>query len=140
MDEFLIQSADGEAQFLFFDRIPFERGRPIDTFSVRITDLNLSATAGVYAGYANSHPAPLFAEMARQWRGWPDELTWQSLEHELALHCTHDKLGHIRIGIQLGNRTRGWEFQWEVRAAVIAEAGQLDRLAWQAAEFFGEPS
>lgn len=143
MEEFLIQSANGEARLLFFDREPLDRDQPLEGYWVRITDQNLSAVGGVYAGYANSHPASLFAEMAERWQGWPGELEWESLEHEFALRCAHDRLGHIRIGVRLGTRLGHWmghwELAWEVQAAVMAEAGQLDRLARQAAAFFGQP-
>lgn len=140
MDEFLVVSASGEARLLFFDREPFDRDQPLDSYSVRITDRDLSAIGNVYAGYANTHPAPLFAEMALRWQGWPDELEWDSLEGEFGLRCSHDRLGHIRIDARLGVRMGHWQFGWEVQAAVMVEGGQLDRLAQEAAAFFGQPS
>jgi hypothetical protein len=140
LDEFLIESADRGAQLLFFDRTPVDRDQPIEGFWVRITDINLSAAGSVYTGYANSHPARLFADMARQWQGWPGELNWESLEYEFALLCTRDRLGHVRNEIRLGSRMGSWDFSWEVQAAVMVEAGQLERLARRAAVFFGNPS
>ena len=139
MDEFLIQSADRGAQLLFFDRIPTDSNQLIEGFGVRITDLNLSAATIVDASCLKEHPATLFADMARQWQGWSGELEWRSLENELSLRCTRDRLGHIRIGIQLRSWTFGWNSDWEVRAAVMVEAGQLERLAKAAAAFFGQP-
>ena len=103
MDEFLVQSANGVAQLVFYDRTPADRDQPIEGYWVRLVDLNLTAAGSVYAGYANSHPASLFAEMSRQWSGWTGELEWQSLEYELALRCTNDRRGHIRIAVQLGS-------------------------------------
>jgi hypothetical protein len=137
VDEFLVLSADGIARLLFFDRQPRDRDQPIEEYSVKVTAPNLSAEASVYAGYAHSHPAPLFAEMAARWRGWERELEWESLESELSLQCRHDRRGHIRIAVRLGSRMGAWEFSWEVKAAVMAEGGQLDRLAGDAAGFFG---
>jgi hypothetical protein len=136
VDEFVIHSTDGEGQLIFFSREPGSRNQPIEGFSVRIIDQNLSAVARVCAGCMNAHPAPLFAEMARRWQGWRDELKWRSLEYELALHCNHDRLGHIRIGVRLRSDCIDG---WEVKTYVMAEAGQLERLARQATEFFGEP-
>jgi hypothetical protein len=139
VDEFLVLSADGTTRVLFFDRQPCDGDQPIEGYRVRVTALDLCASATVYAGYAHSHPAPLFAEMAARWQGWPGDLEWKSLEHELSLQCSHDRRGHIRIGVRLGSRIDGWEFAWQVQAVVMAEGGQLDRLARDAAAFFGVP-
>jgi hypothetical protein len=139
LEEFLIQSADGEGQLLFLDREPFDGNQPIEGYRVRVTDQNLSAAGQVYTGYANSHPASLFAEMAERWQGWPGDLEWESLEYEFALRCSHDRRGHIRIGVRLGSQMGHWAFAWEVQTAVMVEAGQLDRLAREAAMFFGQP-
>jgi hypothetical protein len=104
-------------------------------FCVRVSDRNLSAEACVYAGCINSHPAPLFADMARSWSGWPGELVWESLEGELALRCSHDRLGHISIRIEL--RSGDMPDDWLVVATVMAEAGQLEDIALRATVFFG---
>lgn len=66
---------------------------------MRITDLNLSATGEIYAGY-QSHPAQLFLNMALQWSGWPGVMAWRSLEGELALHCSHNGSGNISIRVE----------------------------------------
>jgi hypothetical protein len=136
LDEFQIQSASGGARLTYFDRSPPERSRPIEGFSVRVTDLNLSASGSVYV--EGPHPGRLFADMARQWQGWPGELTWESLEGEFALRCRHDRLGHIRLSIRLRTNEVGWDLAWQVEAGVTVEAGQLDRLAIDAADFFGQ--
>jgi hypothetical protein len=139
LDEFLIQSGHGVAQMLFFDRTPADLDRPIERLWVRLMDQNLAGVAAVYTH--SDHPAPLFAEMARRWQGWPDELVWQSLEGEFALRCRHDRLGHIRIAATLRSRlTMSWDYSWEVQAAIMIEAGQLERLALEAAAFFGRPN
>lgn len=140
MSEFLIQSADRGAQLLFFDRIPSDPNQLIEGFWVQITDLNLSAATTVDGGYDHSHAASLFADMARQWQGWSGELEWRSLENELSLRCTSDRLGHVRIEIELRSEIGNWDYAWAVRAAVMVEAGQLERLARAAAVFFGQPS
>jgi hypothetical protein len=86
-------------------------------------------------GYVPSSPALLFADMARQWAGWPGALVWESLEGELALRCSHDGLGHIAIRAELRSGTIPED--WCVEATVLVEAGQLDRIARGAAQFFG---
>jgi Family of unknown function (DUF6228) len=138
LHEFLIASADRGGGLLFYERFPADRAERIDGFWVRVTDHNLSAAAPVYAGYAPSHPARLFADMARQWSGWPGELLWTSLEGELALRCSHDRRGHISIRVDL--RSAHMPEDWRVTATVMAEAGQLQEIARHADLFFGRAS
>jgi hypothetical protein len=135
LDEFLIPSAAGSSGMVFYQRSPVDPTEPIDGFWVKVMDHNLSACAHVYAGYTSSHPAPLFADMARQWSGWRGELVWESLEGELALRCSHDRLGHISIRIEL--RAGFMPSDWRVAATVMAEGGQLENIARCATLFFG---
>jgi hypothetical protein len=135
LDEFLIPSAAGDGGLLFFQRSPPDPSKPIDGFWVRATVLNLSAAAQVYAGYAPSHPAPLFADMARQWAGWSGELVWQSLEGELAIRCSRDRVGHIFIRVELQSGLMHED--WRVVATISTEAGQLEGIARDAELFFG---
>lgn len=134
MESFFIKNALGVGSLEFFDRSPADPDLPIETFWVRITDRNFSAAAMVYSGYFE-HPAPLFVEMAEHWRGWPGELQWSSFEGEMGLACTADRTGHVSIRITLRS---GWmESDWSVKAAVMAEAGQLEEMSRRAASFFG---
>lgn len=136
VDEFLISSTDGVGSLFFYDRTPSETKLPIEQFWVRVTDLNLSAACRVWEGYTAGHPARLFAEMASRWSGWPDEVTWESTEGEFKLRCSHDGLGHIAICVEL--QSGFMDDDWRVSATVFAEAGQLERIARQAALFFGQ--
>ena len=133
MDEFLIQSAVGGASLLFFGRTPDDRDQPLVEIQVRLVDQNLSAASRVYA--AHSHPAPMFAEMARNWAGWQGEVCWLSLERELGLRCSRDRRGHVTIRAELRSGVRPDD--WRAEATIIVEAGQLERLARQASAFFG---
>lgn len=116
MDELVIQCVDSEARIVFCDREPLNRSLPIERFTVRINTQNLIAFGSVYAG-GHSCPTSLFAEMAHRWKGWEGNLDWSSLEDELQLRCSCDRRGHV----------------------IMAEAGQLTRLADEAAAFFGKP-
>ncbi len=136
MDEFLIRSAAGSGGLLFYNRSPREPEKPISGFWVRVTDLHLSGALNVYAGYMPSHPAGLFADMARHWTGWKGEMGWSSLEDELNLRCSHDRLGHIVIRVLLHSEYPSWQLE----ASVTTEAGQLQALASQAKRFFGRES
>jgi hypothetical protein len=75
----------------------------------------------VWAGYSAGHPLRLFEDMARQWSGWPAELSWESLEGELSVRCSHDRRGHISIRVEV--RSGCMPDDWQVLATVMAEAG-----------------
>jgi Family of unknown function (DUF6228) len=135
VDEFLIPSTAGSGGLLFYNRSPSDPTKPISGFWVRVTDHNLSGAVHVYAGYMPSHPAGLFADMARHWSGWKGELAWGSLEDELNLRCSHDRLGHIAIRVLL--QAGGMPNDWRLEASVMTEAGQLQAIAHQAKRFFG---
>jgi hypothetical protein len=135
LEEFLIPSAAGSGGLLFYDRSPHDPVEPVDSYWVRVTDHNLSASGQVYAGYARTNPALLFADMARQWSGWTGVLLWESLEGELAMRCSRDRVGHIFIRVEL--RSRQMPGDWRVDATIMAEAGQLEDISRRAALFFG---
>ena len=136
MDEFIISYVGTE--LVFFERIPPDRAKPLEYYSLRILQTDLTAQSRVYGGYCSSHPTQLFADMARQWDGWKGELVWTSLESELTLRCSHDGLGHISIRAEL--RSGPMSDDWRVIATAFADAGQLEGIARRAAIFFGEPS
>ena len=135
MNDFFIPSAAGSGGLFFYARSPDDLTKPIESFWIRVTDHNLSAVGQVYATYASSHPASLFAEMAKQWAGWSDELIWKSLDGELTLRCSHDRRGHISIQIELSSAPMPYD--WRVVVTVMAEAGQLENIARHAAKFVG---
>jgi len=135
MDEFLIASATGHGGLLFFDRSPHPPTEPIASYRVRVTDHHLSAEIDVYAGYLMGHPAPFFADLARQWTGWSGELVWQSLEGELTLRCSRDRVGHCFLRVEL--RPGQMPVDWRVVATILIEAGQLEGIGRRAGLYFG---
>ncbi len=135
MSEFVVPCASGEGALTFFERTPTDRNLPLERFKVRLERRDLSAVVRVYAGENADHPAALFSRMSAHWRGWPEALTWTSLEHELGLSCTQDRAGHVAIGVTI--RSGPTETDWSVWATVMSEAGQLESLAHEAARFFG---
>jgi hypothetical protein len=128
----LIENAADSGGLLFYERQPDDRAKSMEGFWIRITGQNLLCAGQVYTGVLTTDPAGLFAELARQWTG---EISWVSLEGELALRCRHDRRGHISIQIDL--RSGPMPHDWRVVATVMAEAGQLDRIAQKAVAFFG---
>jgi hypothetical protein len=136
LESFVIHSASQDGNLEFFNRLPVDKSRPIEEFSVRITQEDLFALARVWGGYTHGHPASLFADMASQWAGWQGELEWKSLEGEMTLRCAHDSLGHISIRTKLRSGPMDWD--WVVQSTTMAEAAQLESLARHAANFFGK--
>jgi len=112
LQELRLPSTGVSGGLVFHDRSPSDRPRPIDWFHVHVTDHDLSAAGKVHAGYDSSHPASLFANMARQWAGWAGELAWQSTHGELAIRCSADRLGHIAIRVELSSG--GMPDDWQV--------------------------
>jgi len=98
---------------------------------------NLRAETPVYVEghfHESSSFARLFQEMARDWRGWDDVRKWATLEGEVELGFSIDRLGHVTVRIRmLLDAVRAWR----VEATVMLESGYLDELARQAATFAG---
>lgn len=134
MESFLIKSASGAGALEFLDRDPADVESPIEKFWARVCDANLSASSGVYS-FDSWHPAPLFREMAEQWKGWTGELVWESMEGEMGLRCTQDRTGHVAIVIKL--RSGPMECDWSIEATIMVDAGQLEGIAGRAESFFG---
>ena len=133
--EFLLPSVDRVGSLRFFDRAPIDQSQELESYAVQIVNQDLSATIRVWAGYELSSPMAFFQEMAEPSHGWEGDLTWESLEGELALAATHDGLGHIRVSV--GLKSGHMPDDWHVRGCVRTEAGLLSSHAHHAAKFFG---
>ncbi len=142
LDEFRIACADGRVTLRFHDRVPADPSAPIASYRVTLTGPDLVAGGLVLGGHAPTHPAGFFAELAAGHRqgGWPGELEWDALAHELSLRASHDREAHLRLRVRLGSRANGWDFGWEARVPLIVPITQLDTLALHSATFFGAPS
>jgi hypothetical protein len=77
----------------------------------------LDASLRVSSHYATGFDelVGFFQGLAADWRGWPGERTYESLEHELRLTASHD--GHVRIAVQLrpSSLPDGWSVSGEFR-------------------------
>ena len=73
-------------------------------------------------------------ELAEDWRGWEGTRSWRSLEGELELSATSDRLGHVELEVRLDE---GAPFQWRVYGMISLEGGQLDSIAAAAQTFCG---
>lgn len=73
-----------------------------------------------------------FQSMADDWEGWSDEKKWGDLERRVQLIATADKTGHIKVNVVLA----GQDYDSELRANIMFEAGQLDDMAHYVAHLF----
>lgn len=131
MDEVVIRPTTGHVGLRLF--APERRGgTPVpDYFLVEAGDSQASARLRVYV-YEPANLASFFAGMAREWRGWSGEKTWESIEGELGLRAVADGKGHVTLSVRL--QAQPWRFE----GRALLEAGRLERLAAEIAEFIGE--
>ena len=76
--------------------------------------------------------AAFWARLSDSWRGWDGRIEWESLEAQLVLGATSDRLGHVGLEVEL---CHGAPPVWSARSWLVLEAGQLESLATQAARF-----
>lgn len=76
-----------------------------------------------------------FRELAESWRGWRGVKQHESLEHQIRLAATSDLTGHIRIEVVMRDSCNG---QWSVQVSLVLEAGQLEAIALEASDYFGQ--
>ena len=119
-DSVIINSAKDGTRLTFSDVTD-------DAFTVTIEGVNFSGNV-IVPSYHSGFPNPLFDEFAAEWRGWEGEKKWSSLEGELHLTATSDKLGHVFLSVTLGVDF-GWRNEWKLKTKLVLEAGQLELLA-----------
>jgi hypothetical protein len=123
----LIKSSSGAAEL---------RLDPIDCYHYLVTlrDTGMDAVAKVYQHGGGDGLAEFFAALASEWRGWEGTRSWESLEGTFALDAEVDRTGHVTLTASVNDDT---PWHWRVQSVLIAEVGQLDRLARDAAVFCG---
>jgi Family of unknown function (DUF6228) len=98
----------------------------------------LDAPLRVSSHYANGFDelAGFFQMLAADWRGWPGERSYESLEHELRLTARHD--GHVRIAVEL--RQSSLPDGWSASGVVIIDPGEeLTSAAEEVTELLSSP-
>ncbi len=134
-ESFSIESVHGGRELQFFGTVPRGlTGYDGCTFAVKLVGSEVAAAVDVYDIQPQRWSA-LFRSMAKDWRGWSGERAEESLEGHLRLACTADRTGHVTIRVRLRNMVPGDD--WRVEANIHVEAGQLDRLADAATDYFG---
>ena len=112
-----------------------DRAEPADYYSAAARCGPVEAAVGFYETQIGAL-ADLFREIAEAWRRWDDERSWRSLEGEVRLRATHDKLGTVALTVGLRSDvydpTEG--FLWTADGKLFLDAGGLDDLARRAAK------
>jgi hypothetical protein len=92
----------------------------------------LSSATQVYLLGGCDHLDRFWRDLAENWRGWKGPRSWHSLEGDLHLSATSDRLGHVALEVCL---EKDAPFQWRVHGKMSLDAGQLDRIAVAARTF-----
>ena len=132
MDEIIIKSSKSSASIRFHDK----HG---EYFLTTVSSVDYSATIKVWSYTDSAHLVDLFQSMALDWRGWTGNRSWESIEGELHLDCSHDRLGHITLCTCL-RMNDGVSDAWSIKCIITTEAGQLDKIARDITSFFNGQS
>ena len=105
-----------------------------ESFLVSISSPFPSARRGVY-----SYPDPrgisdLFQQIASNERPWEGLVSWESLEGEFSLGASCSSLGPVTFAIRL--RQFNGDEDWDVKAELVSELGQLPKIATDARRLF----
>ncbi len=90
-------------------------------------DASVLVSTYMFSGFAD-----FFEDLATDWKGWKGAREWRALEGELNLKADSDRTGHVHLSVELRD---GAPPRWQVNAALVLEAGQLDGLAATGREF-----
>jgi Family of unknown function (DUF6228) len=98
----------------------------------------LDAPLRVSSHYATGFDelAEFFQGLAADWRGWPGDRIYASLEHELRLTARHD--GHVRMAVELHQSSL--PDGWSATGVLIIDPGEeLTRAAKDVTELLSSP-
>lgn len=133
-DTLEIKSASGRSALEISPSQTADPACRLEYLDVTLTAGRLRASTRIYnidhTGSVGSLPAFL-EDVARNWRGWPGEKRWASIESDLELTCTSSPLGNITMVVMLDSYVDD-PFIWDVRCSIVLESWQLDPLAAQA--------
>ena len=128
MDSFSIKSVRSDCELIFDDYDG-------DHFTVRLVGSRLSAMLRVW-GYTDCKPlVEMLSYLASLQSGWSIPAEWASIESDFALRLRCDSWGHVLVAVHL-QRILGRSEDWELKAEIETELGQLPRIASNAARFF----
>jgi hypothetical protein len=126
MREFTIKDIDSSA-YLKLSRKSADGAIEID-----LQDHGLMLHADAYPFMAESLPTFLL-ELAGSWRGWDGVKTWGTLEGELSLSFSHNKVGYVFVKVEVRHPTQQ---RWRCQTGFTLEPASLDTLAAQSSGLF----
>lgn len=127
MDTAVIKSGSTSASLTFCER-------DADYFSVRYDSPAVKLEKRVW-GYTDCDFLVNFFEfIAKEWKGWQGPQVWTSIEGELELTATSDKLGHVMLNIKV-SEFDGPEL-WSSNVSLGLDASQTERVAKSVRAFF----
>jgi hypothetical protein len=128
---FRLASSNSDVALVFYERDG-------DHFRVAVEAHDHAAQLRVDTfGTAATIPG-LFADAARRWKGWEGVKSWESLEEALRLELRADRLGHVTLTVRVRSWFAGGD-PWQLEADLALDAGQLERIAGEAARFWSNP-
>jgi hypothetical protein len=106
-----------------------------DYFTIELRGAGVEALRSVYAYTDARGLAKLFSRLASYERPWLQAERWESIEGEFQLEAVCSALGEVTFAVRIRDLLGGPE-EWEVRANLVTELGQLPRIASRAEAFF----
>jgi len=100
---------------------PLRLKEELQQFTVTIRAEGLTASRDVYAFEGEERLLALFDEMAAEWRGWEGTKEWASLEGELTVAVTHDRVGTVTLRAALWHYE---QLEWRAAIELTVDAGE----------------
>ncbi len=100
-------------------------------FQVSCGQPNFKAKCSV-SSHVVGTPDTLFSSIAKDWKGWPGEKTWEDLEHRVILSCRMDSTGHAWLTVSITNYENSTSFSTEL----MFESGMLGEIARRVSDLF----
>jgi Family of unknown function (DUF6228) len=96
-------------------------------FTATVTAESLHASLSVYV-HGPAGLVHFFEDLSASWQGWTGVKEWKSIEKELAISASHDRLGHVDLAVTLRPPLGPYGWDWEAKVHVPLEAGaQLEQ-------------
>ena len=134
MESVIIKSTSSSNELQLSEPEGLRGAEGSEYYRVFLKAKDLVASAKVYAYEPHGKLSQFFADLAAHWKDLEGQKRWRSLEGELTLLCDADGRGHVVMQVTL--KSGLYEDDWSVQAAIIIEAGQLDRIAANVKRFF----
>lgn len=125
---FSIQSVSSDREFVF-------SSHGGEYFHVELKGIGVTASTDVWATTDGDGLNRFFQELARHKTPWKGEHRWESLEGEFEISATCTTLGHVVFLVKLAGQIGGVE-EWQIKAGLDTELGQLEKIAQNARIFF----